>query len=107
MSLSQSLTQTRLHFLSLLAGFTPADEAAQVDWKTDTSPHALDGALPVSIYTGLEPLGGEGRRKSSSAGGKGKERASVGGSGRASPRTSLGGEGSGSGRRKKRRSEVS
>ena len=107
----QSLPQTRLHFLSLLAGFTPADEAAQVDWKTDSSPHALDGALPVSIYTGLEPLGGEGRRKSSVAGGKGKERASLsggggGGSGRASPRTSLGGEGSGSGRRKKRRSEV-
>jgi hypothetical protein len=40
------------------------------------------------------------------AGGKGKERASLSGSGRASPRTSLGGEGSGSGRRKKRRSEV-
>ncbi|KAM0703439.1 hypothetical protein Q7P35_009378 [Cladosporium inversicolor] len=102
---NESLSQTRLHFLSLLSGFTPADEAAQVDWKTDTSPHAGLGALPISIYTGLEPLGGEGRRKSS-VGGKGKERASVGGSGRASPRTSLGGEGSGSARKKKRRSEV-
>jgi len=54
----------------------------------------------------MEPLGGEGRRKSSAAG-KGKERASLGGgSGRGSPggRTSLGGEGSA--RKKKRRSEV-
>ncbi|GAB7324151.1 hypothetical protein MBLNU13_g07528t2 [Cladosporium sp. NU13] len=102
-SLVQSLAQTRLHFLSLLAGFTADDERAQIDWKTDNSPHAPD-ALPTSIYTGLEPLGGEGRRKSSSAG-KGKERASLGGgggSGRASPRTSLGGEGSGSAKKKKR-----
>lgn len=107
LSRNESLAQTRLHFLSLLAGFTADDESAQIDWKTDNTPHAPD-ALPTSIYTGLEPLGGEGRRKSSSAG-KGKERASLGGgaggSGRASPRTSLGGEGSGSARKKKRRSE--
>ncbi|GAB7324152.1 hypothetical protein MBLNU13_g07528t1 [Cladosporium sp. NU13] len=103
LSRNESLAQTRLHFLSLLAGFTADDERAQIDWKTDNSPHAPD-ALPTSIYTGLEPLGGEGRRKSSSAG-KGKERASLGGgggSGRASPRTSLGGEGSGSAKKKKR-----
>jgi hypothetical protein len=103
LSPSQSLAQTRLHFLSLLAGFTNEDESARIDWKTDTTPHAPDNVLPTSIYTGEEPLGGEGRRKTSS-GGKGKERASLSGaSGRASPRTSLGGEGSG--RKKKRRSE--
>jgi hypothetical protein len=76
-----------------------------VHWKTDTTPHAPDN-LPTSIYTDSEPLGGEGRRKSSAAG-KGTERASLGGgSGRGSPggRTSLGGEGSA--RKKKRRSEV-
>ena len=110
---NESLAQTRLHFLSILAGFTKEDEAAQVDWKTDSTPHQL-GVLPRSVYTGFEPLGGDGRRETSASGGrgKGKARASLGGSGsagRASPaggRASLGGEGSvgGSGR-KKRRSE--
>jgi hypothetical protein len=101
----QSLAQTRLHFLSQLAGFTKEDEKAKVDWKTDISPHNPN-ALPTSFFTGEIPLGGEGRRKSSAAG-KGKERASLGGGGRASPgRTSLGGEGGGVGSsgRKKRRS---
>lgn len=100
----QSLAQTRLHFLSQLAGFTEEDEQAQVTWKPDTTPHNLN-ALPTSIYTGLLPLGGEGRRKSSTAG-KGKERASLGGGGRASPggaRASLGGEGSAGGSGKKTR----
>lgn len=107
---NESLAQTRLHFLSVLAGFTAEDEAAQVDWKTDGTPHQ-PGQLPRSIYTGLESLGGEGRRETSTGGkGKGKERASLSGNaGQASPgrgRASLGGESSVGGTgRKKRRSE--
>ncbi|KAK5116383.1 hypothetical protein LTR62_007930 [Meristemomyces frigidus] len=34
----ESITQTRLHFQNLLAGFTDQDESLQIDWRTDTSP---------------------------------------------------------------------
>lgn len=34
----QSLTQTRLHFQNIVAGFTRDDEAALIDWKEDLSP---------------------------------------------------------------------
>lgn len=34
----QSLTQTRLHFQNIVAGFTDEDEAAIVDWKEDLTP---------------------------------------------------------------------
>lgn len=78
----QSLPQTRLHFLSILSGFTDADEDAQVDWKTDSTHHNAP-SLPTSIHSRAEPLGGEGRRKCSSVGkGKEKERASLGGGSR-------------------------
>lgn len=35
---AQSLTQTRLHFQNIVAGFTDDDEAAQVDWREDLTP---------------------------------------------------------------------
>jgi hypothetical protein len=109
LTLAKSLSQTRLHFLSLLSGFNAADAAAKVDWKLDHTPHGSNG-LPTSVYSGMIPLGGEERRKGSVvAGGKGKERASLGGG---EGRRSLGGEGSAGGSgsgsgsgRKKRRSE--
>lgn len=114
----QSLPQTRLHFQSILSGFTPSDQEALIDWPTDTAPH-----IPSNYYVshlaaaGLEvPLGGEGRRKCSTtaSSGKGKEReggrGSLGGEGggrkslgRESPRGSLGGAGEGSGSGKKKR----
>lgn len=34
----QSLTQTRLHFQNIVAGFTSEDEAALVDWREDFTP---------------------------------------------------------------------
>lgn len=34
----QSLTQTRLHFQNIVAGFTAEDERAHVDWPEDRTP---------------------------------------------------------------------
>jgi hypothetical protein len=118
----QSLPQTRLHFKTILSGFTTADRTSLTDWPTDTSPHDPSRYFHSHLAAaGLEePLGGEGRRKCSSSAstGKGKERESGRGSlggeasgsgrkslGRESPRGSLGGGGGGaegSGRKKRR-----
>ncbi|KAL1589243.1 hypothetical protein WHR41_02006 [Cladosporium halotolerans] len=97
---NESLAQTRLHFRSVLAGFSAEDEAALVDWKEDTTPIA---------HAQSE------RRKGSSAGtGKEKERSSLGGGvtpggkGKERERSSLGGASpaSGSGRKKRRSAGV-
>ena len=117
----QSLSQTALHFKSVLSGFTASDRTSLTDWPTDTAPHDPSRYFHSHLAAaGLEePLGGEGRRKCSSSAstGKGKERESGRGSlggegsgrkslGRESPRGSLGGGvegiGSGSGRKKRR-----
>ncbi|KAK5119312.1 hypothetical protein LTR85_007668 [Meristemomyces frigidus] len=72
----ESITQTRLHFQNIVAGFTSEDEAEFVDWKEDKSPHS--------------PKPGEEVKASR----KGKERASLGGghgvAGPSSPRGSKG-----------------
>lgn len=39
----QSLTQTRLHFQNIVAGFTEEDEAKLVDYKTDNTPRLKPG----------------------------------------------------------------
>ncbi|TKA74826.1 hypothetical protein B0A55_05935 [Friedmanniomyces simplex] len=54
----ESLTQTRLHFQNIVAGFSPEDEAALVQCKEDSTPHP--------------PRPGEGSRK-----GKERERERV------------------------------
>ena len=35
----ESLTQTRIHFQNVVAGFTAEDEAQFVDWREDRTPH--------------------------------------------------------------------
>ncbi|KAK4547879.1 hypothetical protein LTR36_010598 [Oleoguttula mirabilis] len=73
----ESMTQTRLHFQNIVAGFTPEDEAGFVDWKEDFSPHP--------------PKAGEEQQARASR--KGKERASLGGGGEggAGPSSPVGG----------------
>ncbi|KAK3721825.1 hypothetical protein LTR37_002991 [Vermiconidia calcicola] len=58
----ESLTQTRLHFQNIVAGFTDEDEAAFVHWKTDNTPRTKPG-------------------EEAKSGRKGKERVSLGGGG--------------------------
>lgn len=97
---SQSLAQTRLHFRSVLAGFSAEDEAALVDWKEDMTPiaHAQSERRKGSSAGAGKEKERSGLGGGATPGGKGKERerSSLGG---ASPAGSAGGSG-----RKKRRS---
>ncbi|KAM0714464.1 hypothetical protein Q7P37_010251 [Cladosporium fusiforme] len=87
MNRNESLAQTRLHFLSVLSGFSAEDEAAQEDWKTDLTPLVHGQGKERERERGS--LGG-----GSPATGKGKEKER----GVGSPA----GSGSGSGRKKRR-----
>lgn len=68
------MTQTRLHFQNIVAGFTPEDEAALVDWKEDFAPlPPKPGVDPRPSRKGKERVssggGGDGIADSSSPGG--------------------------------------
>ncbi|GAB1734767.1 hypothetical protein NU195Hw_Modified_652t1 [Hortaea werneckii] len=100
----ESLAQTRLHFRNLVAGFTPHDEAAHIDYTEDLSP------LPSAGRSH-----GDGSREEVAGGmkasRKGKERASLpagadgGGMGGESPARGGSSAPSSAGKKKKRRSE--
>ncbi|KAI7168266.1 hypothetical protein KC352_g25409 [Hortaea werneckii] len=99
----ESLAQTRLHFRNLVAGFTPTDEAAHIDYTEDLAP------LPSAGRSH-----GDGSREevagATKASRKGKERASLsggadGGVGGESPARGGSSAPASAGKKKKRRSE--
>ncbi|KAK5175355.1 uncharacterized protein LTR77_000494 [Saxophila tyrrhenica] len=52
----ESLTQTRLHFQNIVAGFTDEDEAKMVDYKTDNTPRLKPGEEPRGSRKGKERM---------------------------------------------------
>ncbi|KAK3675082.1 hypothetical protein LTR78_005016 [Recurvomyces mirabilis] len=52
----ESLTQTRLHFQNIIAGFTDEDEASFVHWRVDHSPHPAKQAALVASRKGKERM---------------------------------------------------
>lgn len=48
------MTQTRLHFQNIVAGFTLEDEASWVDWKTDNTPRPKSGEEQKQSRKGKE-----------------------------------------------------
>ncbi|RMY97454.1 hypothetical protein D0860_08644 [Hortaea werneckii] len=104
----ESLAQTRLHFRNLVAGFTPTDEAAHIDYTEDLAPLPSAGTIHGGADGSREEVAG-----AMKASRKGKERASLPGGGGADG-GDVGGEGparggssapSSAGKKKKRRSE--
>ena len=106
----QSIPQTRLHFQSVIAGFTASDAQPYIQWRTDTTPHVPDppDSDPTVARVKTSQSGG------SRGAGKGKERVSgedvAGPSGTQSPAgkgrdRSTGAAGTGTSAKKKRKSE--
>ena len=90
----QSLTQTRLYFQNVIAGFTADDEVALVDWKTDDTPHptpAGEDALESNRKGKVRVSSSGGGRDGVSGSSKGREKSDSGAS-------------AGGGAKKKRRS---
>ena len=75
----KSITQTRLHFQNIVAGFTPEDEARYVDWKEDFTSHPpKPGEETKASRKGKERLsagGGDGVAGSSNTGSPGRVKA--------------------------------
>lgn len=65
------MTQTRLHFQNIVAGFTDEDEAKLTDYKLDNTPRLKPGEEPRGSRKGKE------RVSSGGGGGDGVARSSV------------------------------